>query len=165
MNWNSDFKGKVKTKNNNKNIEVRDSWTGYLVPGRDGPELLPDWESCWDAVVDAVAVTWKFRLTFLPGNYIWSFQICFLLIWEPSEFWYRGSTQNFEPDLSSSVVWPGEPIRKTCRFSFYFQNWHVHVVGSTMNIHLLSTFLKCSNDHISRFHASQIQNLEKSQNQ
>ena len=57
-------------------IEVRDSRTGYLVPGRDGPGLLPDWESCWDAVA-AAAVTWKFRLTFWLGNYIWSFQIGF----------------------------------------------------------------------------------------
>ena len=57
-------------------IEVRDSRTGYLVPVRDGPGLLPDWESCWDAVA-AAAVTWKFRLTFWPGNYDWSFQIGF----------------------------------------------------------------------------------------
>ena len=57
----------------NIDVEVRDSRTGYLVPVRDGPGLLPDWESCWDAV--AAAVTWKFRLTFWPGNYIWSLQI------------------------------------------------------------------------------------------
>ena len=82
-------------------------WTGYLVPARDGSGLLPDWESSWDA---AAAVTWKFRLTFWPGNYIWSFQIGFWLIWELSEFWYRGSTQKFEPDWSSRVVWPGEPF-------------------------------------------------------
>ena len=40
---------------------------GYLVPGRDGPGLLPDWESCWDAVAviaAAAAVTWKLKLTF-----------------------------------------------------------------------------------------------------
>ena len=36
-------------------IEVKDSRTGYLVHVRDGPGLLPDWESCWDAAV-AVAV-------------------------------------------------------------------------------------------------------------
>ena len=59
-------------------IEVRDSHTGYLVPVRDGPGLLPDWESCWDAAVAAAAaVTWKLKLAFWPGNYIWSFQIGF----------------------------------------------------------------------------------------
>ena len=62
------------------NIEVRDSQTGYLVPGRDGLGAWPDWESCWHAAVAvvvaiAVAVTWKFRLTFRPGNYFGSFQI------------------------------------------------------------------------------------------
>ena len=40
--------------------------TGYLVPGCEGPGSLPNGESCWDV---AVAVTWKFRLTFRPGNY------------------------------------------------------------------------------------------------
>ena len=100
-------------------IEVRDSRSGCLVPGRDGPGLLPDWESCWDAA--AAAVTWKLKLTFWPGNYIWSFQIGFWHIWELSEFWYRGSTQNFEPDWSSIVIWPGEPFWKTCLFSKYFQ--------------------------------------------
>ena len=59
-------------------IEVRDSRTGYLVPVGDGPGLLPDWESCWDATLAvAAAVTWKLKLTFWPGNYIWSLQIGF----------------------------------------------------------------------------------------
>ena len=44
--------------------------TGYLLPGRDCAGALPHGESCWDAVV---AVTWKLRSTFRPGNYIWSF--------------------------------------------------------------------------------------------
>ena len=34
----------------------------------------------------------QFRLTFRPGNFIWSFQIGIWLIWELPEFWYRGST-------------------------------------------------------------------------
>ena len=47
---------------------------GYLVPGHDGPGLLPDLDSCWDAAVVAVAaVTWKFRLTFGSGNYFSEF--------------------------------------------------------------------------------------------
>ena len=36
-------------------IEVRDSRTGYLVPGRDAPETLPDVESSWDVAAAAVA--------------------------------------------------------------------------------------------------------------
>ena len=37
-------------------VEVRDSRTGYLVPGRDGPGALPNGESCWDAAAAVVAV-------------------------------------------------------------------------------------------------------------
>ena len=43
-------------------IEVRDSRTGYLVPGRDGPGALPNGESSWETVAAAAAVaavTWK----------------------------------------------------------------------------------------------------------
>ena len=100
-------------------IEVRDSWTEYLVPARDGSGLLPDWESSWD--IAAAAVTWKFRLTFRLGIYIWSFQIGIWLIWEIFGLWYRGSTQNSEPDLSSIVIWLGQPFWNTCLFSKYFQ--------------------------------------------
>ena len=39
-------------------IEVRDFWTGYLLPARDGPGALPDGQSCWDAAA-AVAVSRK----------------------------------------------------------------------------------------------------------
>ena len=34
---------------------MRDSRTGYLVPGRDAPETLPDVESSWDVAAAAVA--------------------------------------------------------------------------------------------------------------
>ena len=52
--------------------------TGYLLSARDGPGALPDGQSSWDTAVAvvavaAVAVIWKFRLTFRPRNYIWSF--------------------------------------------------------------------------------------------
>ena len=86
-------------------------------------------ESCWQTAVVAVGVTWKFRLTLWPGNYIWSFQIGFWLmqiIWELSEFRYRGSNQNFELDLSIWVIWPGEANLEKCRFSMYFPHWHIH---------------------------------------
>ena len=83
-----------------------------LVPALDGSWLLPDWESSWD--VAAAAVTWKFRLAFGPGNYLGSFEIGIWLIiwWEISGPWDRGSTQKFEPDWSSRVIWPGEPFCK-----------------------------------------------------
>ena len=116
------------------NIEV--SWKGYLVPARDGSEPLPDWESSWDVV--AAAVTWKFRLAFRPGNYIWSFQTGFWLIWELSKFWDRGSTQNFEPDWSSRVIWPGEPFWKKCLFRKSFPKEHVHLFGRTRNFKVLT---------------------------
>ena len=34
---------------------MRDSWTGYLIPARDGPGALPDVESSWDAAVAVAA--------------------------------------------------------------------------------------------------------------
>ena len=37
---------------------MRDSRTGYLVPGRDGPGALPDMDSSWD-VAAAAAVSRK----------------------------------------------------------------------------------------------------------
>ena len=45
------------------------------VPGRDAPRARPNGESSWETVAAAAAVavaavTWKFRLTFRPGNYI-----------------------------------------------------------------------------------------------
>ena len=48
--------------------------TGYLVPAHGTPGVLPDGQSCWDAAV-VVAVIWKFRSTFRPGNYIWSLSL------------------------------------------------------------------------------------------
>ena len=36
-----------------RQIEVRDSRTGYLVPERDAPGTSPDGLSCWDAAVAA----------------------------------------------------------------------------------------------------------------
>ena len=110
-------------------VEVRDSCTGYLVPGRNGSGLLPDWESCWD--VAAAVVTQKFRLTF-----IWSFQIGVWLIWELWQFWYRGSTQNFEPDWSSIVIWHGEPFLKTCLFSKCFPEITCSCVGEHLKIRI-----------------------------
>ena len=50
-------------------IEVRDSPKAvYVVPVCDGPEFLPDWESCWDAV--AVAVIWQEPWGVTPRNQI-----------------------------------------------------------------------------------------------
>ena len=52
--------------------------TGYLLPARGTPGVSPDGESSWDAAVAAaaaVAVIWKFRLTFWLGNYIWTLSL------------------------------------------------------------------------------------------
>ena len=49
------------------------SRTGYLLPARGTPGVSPDGESSWDvAAAVVVAVIWKFRSTFWPGNHIWS---------------------------------------------------------------------------------------------
>ena len=49
-------------------IEVRDSPNGIFGPWARWTRAPPDVQSCWDATA-AVAVTWKFRSTFRPGNY------------------------------------------------------------------------------------------------
>ena len=41
-----------------------------------------------------------------------TFEIGFWLIWEIFGLWVRVSTQNFKLNLSSRVVWPGEPFWK-----------------------------------------------------
>ena len=67
-------------------IEVRDSRTGYLIPGRDATRAQPNAQSSWETVAAAaaaaaaVAVTWKLRSTFRPGNYIWRFSYGFGLL-------------------------------------------------------------------------------------
>ena len=56
---------------------------GIFGPWARWIRALARWEGCWDVAVAVavavavVAVIWKFRLTFRPGNYIWSFQIGF----------------------------------------------------------------------------------------
>ena len=53
---------------------------------------LAGWESCRRVVavvVAAVGVIWKFRLTFRPGNYIWSF---FIRFWGRGERYLRRET-------------------------------------------------------------------------
>ena len=77
-------------------IEVRDSRTVYLLPARDGPGALPNGQSCWDAVAAAaVAVTWKLRLTFRPGNYIWRFSYGFGVVVRDLEEWRPGFYTEF----------------------------------------------------------------------
>ena len=61
-------------------IEVRDSRTGYLIPGRDTTRAQPNTKSSWETAAAAAAVTWKLRLTFRPRNYIWRFSYGFGLL-------------------------------------------------------------------------------------
>ena len=47
-----------------------------MVPAHGTPGAVPAGQSCWDAVAaTAVAVIWKSRSTFRPGNYIWSLSL------------------------------------------------------------------------------------------
>ena len=39
---------------------------GYLVPAHGTPGVLPDGQSCWDAVAVAVAVSWFHRGAIAP---------------------------------------------------------------------------------------------------
>ena len=64
---------------------------------RDDPGALPDGQSCWDAAVAvaAVAVTWKLRLTFRPGHYIWRFSYGFGLVVRDLGEWKPGFYAEF----------------------------------------------------------------------
>ena len=101
-----------------------------LFRSRDTPRARPNGESSWEtaaaAVVAAAAVTWKLRLTFRPGNYIWRFSYGFGLLvrdlgkWRPgfyTEFRYRSHEH-------SGLAWGA--IFKKYVFWSYFQNYHVH---------------------------------------
>ena len=63
-------------------IEVRDTWTGYLVPGRDGPGALPNGQSSWDAaVVFAAAVSHlEIQVDILAGGLL---SRVFIGMWSP----------------------------------------------------------------------------------
>ena len=66
-------------------------------------------ESC-RRIVAAVGVIWKLRSTFRPGNYIWSCSYGFGVIVRDIENADWGSEQDFDANLMSIVVWPGEPF-------------------------------------------------------
>ena len=72
-------------------IEVRDSRTGYLVPVRDGPGVLPDGESCWDVavVVAAVSCHLEIQVDILAGELYLEFSIWF---WGRGERYLRMET-------------------------------------------------------------------------
>ena len=54
-----------------KHIEVRDPTNGIFGSWARWTRAPPDVQSCCEAAV--VAVTWKLRSTFKPGDYIWRF--------------------------------------------------------------------------------------------
>ena len=68
---------------------MRDSWTGYLLPVRDGPGALPDGQSCWDAAA-VVAVSCQ-NVTLIS----FSFRAWMGLIWEISARAARQNAWNF----------------------------------------------------------------------
>ena len=106
-------------------VEARDSRRGCFIPVRYG---LGVWSDGRVLGVNA-DVIWKLKLTFRPEKkYFWSFQIGFWLMRRISRFWDRVFTQNFEPDLSSRVVWPVEPFWKRSKMKLggpYLQKWDV----------------------------------------
>ena len=111
---------------------MRDSRTGYLLPARDGPGALPDGQSCWDAAVAvavavaAVAVTWKLRLTFRPGNYIWRFSYGFGLVVRDLREWRPGFYTEFRcaSREHSGLAW-GAIFEKVTKYKemHTFPNW------------------------------------------
>ena len=56
----------------------------------------------------------------------WVFHMVLGSWWEIFENGDRGSTQNFDTNLMSIVVWPGEPFWENCWFWHDFQGYHVH---------------------------------------
>ena len=69
---------------------------GYVVPGRDSPRARPYGESSWEtAAAVAAAVTWKLRLTFRPGNYIWRFSYGFGVVVRDIGEWRPGFYSEF----------------------------------------------------------------------
>ena len=89
---------------------MRDSRTGYLIPARDGTGALPDMDSSWDA---AASVTWKLRLTFRPGNYIWRFSYGFGVVVRDLGEWRPGFYTEFRcaSREHSGLAW-GAILRK-----------------------------------------------------
>ena len=105
---------------------MRDSArTGYLVPGRDGPGALPNGESCWDVAAAAVvAVTWKLRSTFRPGNYIRRFSYGFGLLVRDLGEWRPGFCTEFRcaSREHSGLAWGAI-------FGKVIQNEEIHTFG------------------------------------
>ena len=96
---------------NFRNIEVRDSRTGYLVPGRDGLGVWPDGK---------IVCTSSSPPPVTSGNSGWhsgqeTILGVFKLDFDSYERYqdFETGTQNFEPDLCSIAIWPGEPFWKT----------------------------------------------------
>ena len=88
-----------------KGIEVRDSWTGYLVPVRDGPGALPDLESSWDVAAAAtaaaaVAAAVAARPPPPPGHPKYKFR-------HPKYSGISSDTQSISSDTQSTAVFPG----------------------------------------------------------
>ena len=102
---------------------VQEGWSegcpnGIFHPCAPWTRAFARWWSCGcvAVVAVAVAVTWIFRSTLRPGNYIWSYSYVLGSWWEIFENGDRGSAQNFDTNLMSIVVWPGEPFSKNVCF-------------------------------------------------
>ena len=96
-------------------VEVRDPERDICVlcMNHHAPRTLPDLESCWDvaAVVAAVSCHLEIQVDILAGELYLELFIWFLESWrEIFENGDRGSTQNFDTNLMSIVVWPADPF-------------------------------------------------------
>ena len=110
------------------------SRTGYLLPARGTPGVLPDGESSWDVVVvaaAAVVVIWNFRSTFWLGNYIWSLSLWNWALVEALEILRPGFCTEFgylsygQSGLAWRAIFEESPNFKKIHF---FKHGHVQKI-------------------------------------
>ena len=111
-------------------VEVRDSRTGYLLPVRDGLGVWPDGRVLGTSPPPPSPSSGNSGRHSGQETIFGVFHMVLGSWWEIIENGDRGSTQNFDTNLVSIVVWPGEPFWKKCLFWPYFQGYHVHFPGT-----------------------------------
>ena len=77
-------------------------------------------------------------------------------MWNIFGLWDRASAQNFNTNLVSIVVWPGETYCENCLFSHCFQGYHAHFLRKGSQVIKADRFLLFS---FSVFPGSQVINM------